>query len=121
MHEIDANHPWPLVGAGLVQHFKVFLLSQCLKSKEDEGSAEIRMLLHHLEVHLIEGLHEHALVVCSEDVPFVVILIELAEEGPKLDPFVAVPDVLEEDMAHVLLKDVEGEDEDEKVADLLLK
>jgi hypothetical protein len=121
LHEVNSHHSRPLVRAGLVQHFEVFLLSQRFEAEEDECCAEVGMLLEDLEVDFVEGLHVHALVVGLHEVAPLVVFVELAQQGPELHPLVPVFYVFQQHVSHVLLEDVQCEHQHEKVADFLLK
>jgi hypothetical protein len=118
LDEVDADHPRPPVGAGFVEHAEVDIFGQRLEAEEDEGRTEGRVVLDDLIVDLVEGLHELALVVPLHKVALVVVFGELAEERPKLNAVVAIADVLEQHVAHVLLEDVQREHQDEEVGDL---
>lgn len=121
LHEVDSHHSRPLVGAGLVQKFEVFLFGVRFEAEEDEGRAEVGVLLEDLEVDFVEGLHVHALVVRLHEVALLVVLAELAQQGPELHPLVAVFDVFQQHVPHVLLEDVQREHQHEEVADFLLE
>jgi len=121
LHEVDADHPFPLVGASLVEPVEVALLSVELEAEEDEAGGEVGVLSLDCEVDLVEGLHERALVVLLEEVALAVVLGQLDKQCAELHPLVPVPDVLQQHVPHVLLEDVQREDQHEEAPDLLLE
>ena len=121
LHEVDPDHARPLVGAGLVQPAEVAFLSIEFESKEDETCREGGVLLPYLVIDLVEGSHELALVVLLDEGSVGVVLLELDQESPELHSLVAVLEVLEQDVPHVFLEDVQGEEQDEEAADFLLE
>jgi len=74
-----------------------------------------------LVVDLVEGLHELLLVVLLDHVAVLVVLGESGEEGPELEPIVAVADVFQQQVLGVALEDVQREIDCEEVGDLLLE
>lgn len=68
------------------------------------------MCLDDVIVDLVEGIHEDFLVMFLDELSSSAVFVQLSQECSELDPFIAVFDVLEEDVAGVLLEDVEGED-----------
>lgn len=78
LHKVNANHPLPLVGTGLVQPSEVVVLRVHLQAEEDEGRSETGVDFLDLEVHLIEGLHVHPLIVKFDEFAVLVVLSQLA-------------------------------------------
>lgn len=79
LNKVNADHPFPLVRAGLVESLEIDFFWVYLQSKEDESRGKIRVYFLNLEIHLIESLHIGFFIMNLHEVPLFIVLSQLAQ------------------------------------------
>ena len=75
LDEVEADCFVPVQLAYLIEKSKILLLVEHFQSKKDKASTESRILLPHLIVNLIKGIHKHLLIMIFHNISFLIIFL----------------------------------------------
>jgi len=75
----------------------------------------VRVLICYLDVELVENSHEGAFVMSLHSIANFIILVELPTEGPELNLVIIIIYVFKQHMSHIVLENMHGKHDGEKV------